>query len=283
MTSKFVEPDLSQVVTTKLPTTEEDGFALFTQKDFDKLKEEIANTTQYKELFTEGNSQMWIKVAGEGNGKYNDEEVYDDEAAAQSSCIRHKFTCLCEGYDVQTFYDVSRDYHSRCEWDTKDIGRHIIQIYHNTSTDPNTIQYQVVEHAFKKGIFMLSNRDIVTIETEQWEDDGSVYVLCKSIENHPNTVKEVNGSFVRSRLLYTGVCIQPLEDGKSMRYWCVTQADPGGWISSWIVNKAVRFIPKEFQRDMKNGMDLRIQRTEPLEYKNYYQLEGKQQAKKPMN
>jgi hypothetical protein len=255
-------------------TTDTTNVSLFSTRDVELLKQEMSNQNDYKELYydTSTGNRLWAKINGEGSGTYNENETYYDTKAAQSKCIRHRYTCEFD-CTVELFYDVYRDYRYRVEWDPRDIGRKIVQVYNyqqQQEQQHQIIQTQVVEHVVKKGMFPVSNRDAVVLCADYWEGN-TCYIVGKSIE-HPQ-VGEPDSGNVRSLVLYMGLCLEPIDDGKRMRYWCVTQVDPCGWIPSSFMSWALKFIPAEFRAEMIKGIETRLKK-EPsqLIYINYYKL-----------
>lgn len=233
--SKFVEPNIAQVLTTEVP----EGVHLFTIEDINKLKAEIANEEGYKLLKddTKVGYKLWVKTNGEGSGNYDPNDQYDSIEAAKSPFLRHKYTCELP-FSVQVFYDLSRDYKRRYEWDHRDTGRRIVKIIH-TPNEPNGMKYQVIEQMVKSVGGMMSDRECITLTAEYWEND-SCYWLSKSLDF--DTADKLVGQtrHVRSNVLFLGMVMQPINDGKHMKYWCVTQLDPKGWIPSSIQNWATR-------------------------------------------
>ena len=289
----FTWTDPAEILTTSIP----DGVLLFDRTDVEILKSEMDNTTDYTLLYEEPDCKMWYKSRGEGSGTSqatnssdrgsdnpdsdSDRTMRNSEAAANSSFIRYKYYCDFEGCSLQEFYDAMRDYSKRFEWDTRDAGRRIIQIFHTPNHD-DILEYQVVEHMVKKGTFVVSDRDFVTLNAEIWEDDHTMYCVGKSIEYEgaPQSARGV----VRSIILYLGTRIQLLTDGgesgkSTVRVWFVTQTDPKGWIPSSVVNWAQRFLPKEYKQNVERAIAQRRQKSDSeLKYTNYYQVANKKQV-----
>lgn len=134
--SKFIEPNMSEVLTTEVP----EGVTLFSIEDINKLKAEIASKEDYK-LLKDDTYRLWVKTSGEGSGVYDANAQYDSIEAAKSPFLRHKYTCELP-FSVQVFYDLSRDYKRRHEWDRRDAGRRIVKIIH-VPNEPNGMKYQV--------------------------------------------------------------------------------------------------------------------------------------------
>jgi hypothetical protein len=268
--SKFKVPNVHEITTTNIPS----NVKLFTESDFDRLKQEIANTDDYTLVYSENGNTLWQKVKGEGSGKVTADDIIHDEVAAKSSYLRYKYCCDFD-CDMDLFIDTIRDYTSRHEWDDRDIGREIVHIFH----DPNnsSAPYQIVEHMVKRGQFVVANREFISLSAEAWDGDV-MYSLGRAIDL-PD-VKTLDKSAVMSYILYLGQCIEKLGDGK-IRYWCVSQTDAAGWIPGWVVNWACKKLPEEFQKGMNIATQLRLKKhPDGKSYTNYYQIKGKQYLKK---
>jgi hypothetical protein len=263
-----VMPSIEQLITTNVPST----VKLFTMKDVEILKEELNNTEDYKLLSNEEGYSLWQKINGEGSGKVATGIQYENPVAAESPYLRYKYCCDFD-CDMDLFVDTMRDNEFRTKWDTREISREIVQIYNDPD---NVLQYQVVEHLLKKGKLVIANRDLVTMYTEVW--DGEVmYFLGKAVDL--SDVLLADPSAVRGQMLYLGMKLEKIGDGK-IRYWCIIQLDPSGWLPSYAVNWGCQTIPKEFKADLTRATQLRKQLyPDGKQYLNYYQLIGKQCVK----
>jgi hypothetical protein len=269
--SKFIEPNVEQVYTTTIPTQADNNsnFRLWTLEDFDKLKRELTNEQDYKLLKDDkvNGYKLWVKSSGEGSGIYVDNFQYDDIEAAKTSFLRHKYSCEFD-FPVQAFYDATRDYKNRVEWDHRTIYRNILNIYKSPQSTPQ-LKNQLLEHMIKRTGPMMADRDCVTLSAELWEGE-TCYFFTKSVDSA--FAEKVAGvpEHIRSNVLYLGMCLEPTNDGKSMRYSCVTQLSPNGWIISGLMNWATKFIPKAFRREMIHAVDMRSKKNPAqLQYINY--------------
>ncbi len=322
--SLFMAPsDIESLITTTVPT----GLRLFTMQDLYKLFEEIEapelssstsssstnnNKHEYKLLKNDEQVgyKLWVKSQGEGSGKFTQPLTqYDCPKSATSHFLRHKYTCQLP-MSTQLFYDVSRDYAKRLEWDKRDGGRRIVQIV-QASFSPVVSQdgryeqlpHQVIEQMIKKVGSVMSDRECITLTAEYMDrETGTIYWLSKSIpddlanqliqspitspavihsatgpvksSNNNNgtaaTASLNNQGLVRSDVLYLGMVLKPLAPNR-MEYWCVTQLDPKGWLPANIMNWATQFIPKAFKREIIEASEMRSERDpSSLTYVNYY-------------
>ncbi|KAL0490727.1 hypothetical protein AKO1_002214, partial [Acrasis kona] len=252
MSDKFHHEKVDEIICRSKPR-----LRLFQQEDFEKLKIESDNESEYESIYHEKDNvserKLWIKKSGKGS------------AISGATNIRHKYCCKFP-FSAKVFYDTMRDYARRHEWDNRDLGRSILQVYQV----PGTVQNQVIENFVKAGTLMVANREFITLNAEQ-QLEGMIYMLGKSIDISETNVSDPSRFHplnpVRSDIVYLGQAIIPISENVC-QYWCITQVDPGGWIPSMLYNYATRYLPKEFQNTMSVGCRGRQERDN--EYINFY-------------
>lgn len=305
--------DIESLITTTVPT----GLRLFTMQDLYKLFEEIeapelsstsssssTNNSKHEYKLLKNDEQvgykLWVKSQGEGSGKFTQPLTqYDCPKSATSHFLRHKYTCQLP-MSTQLFYDVSRDYARRLEWDRRDGGRRIVQIV-QASFSPVVSQdgryeqlpHQVIEQMIKKVGSVMSDRECITLTAEYMDrETGTIYWLSKSIpddlanqliqspitspavihsatgpvksSNNNNNNNSVGASLNNQGLVRSDVLYLGMVlkplAPNRMEYWCVTQLDPKGWLPANIMNWATQFIPKAFKREIIEASEMRSER-----------------------
>jgi len=221
------------------------GIELFTHKDFQKLRDEIANEKDYEVLYDDLTTgiKMWIKKSGEGS---------------QNIIKRHKHRGRVP-FSPDIFYATIKDPRMRKKWDPRHLGIFTIEGPFVNEDKENGLIVNVIERLTKAGTWPVGNRDFVTLGGTMLErvEQGNRFLMIGKSVVHPKAPPL--DDFVRGEVHYYGMVLEPTSNPNECVYYSIIEADPKGWISQSLYNYLVQFGPKEYEDSVTKGVQLRLE------------------------
>mmetsp|Transcript_9719 Transcript_9719/g.36134 ORF Transcript_9719/g.36134 Transcript_9719/m.36134 type:complete len:283 (+) Transcript_9719:271-1119(+) len=224
---------------------EQQELPLISNDNFKQLNDEIDNESDYELQYDQDDIRMFMKVRGEGSDH-------------ESGIARYKYFGNID-FDIDLVFATLRDDEHRSVWDTRDMGREIIKVFEPQEDDE---PHNSVCWSTKMGQYMVSSRDFVSLQACKHHTDQETgeTISFEMFTRFVDGFKEPHPDFVRAKIIYLGLKLWRDEnDPKKTHYVCITQVDPAGWITSSLVNWAVKYVPLEFEKNVEKGCAHRLE------------------------
>mmetsp|Transcript_2019 Transcript_2019/g.2900 ORF Transcript_2019/g.2900 Transcript_2019/m.2900 type:complete len:208 (-) Transcript_2019:2924-3547(-) len=187
------------------------------EQSFDKVEKLFAET-----------GEPWIELS-------NDDGIKLDQRPPPPKPIGvYRVETTIDGISVEDLFQIL--------WDpkyTKDLSTTIDKV----ETIEEGENFQVVYHAHKSPNIMVTARDFVVLRTWRKNDDGSMVISAKSVED--DRKKAVKG-YVRGNLIYSAYRVEKQGDTVSLRY--LIASDPSGSIPAFVLKLANKSLPQSFKQ-----------------------------------